>query len=164
MDKYEYLAGEDLKATPTVTEKAWFEASQMCRTFNNEMNKEDKKEGLLKRLKNIEDKSGKQLKAIEDQEEKTNTHTRYKIKPLPLKSIYSQAVKDKRINNSEAKIVFKILADIEGSKIDYSKLVYRSRYNKYFDFARFGSLSRFYLSLMNNRIGINLAKVNIKEF
>ena len=73
-------------------------------------------------------------------------------------------MKDKRINNSKAKIVFKILADIKGSKIDYSKLVYRSGYNNYFDFARFGSLSRFYLSLMNNRIGINLAKLNIKEF
>ena len=76
VDKYEYLADEDLKATPTVTEQARFEPSPMCRTFKNEMNKEDKKEGLLKRLKNIEDKSGKQLKAIEDQEEKTNIHTR----------------------------------------------------------------------------------------
>ena len=34
------------------------------------LKEEDKKEGLLKRLKNIEEKSGKQLKAIENQEEK----------------------------------------------------------------------------------------------
>ena len=34
------------------------------------LKEEDKKEGLLNRLKNIEGKSGKQLKAIENQEEK----------------------------------------------------------------------------------------------
>ena len=34
------------------------------------MEEEDKKEGLLKRLINIEEKSGKQLKAIEDQGQK----------------------------------------------------------------------------------------------
>ena len=34
--------------------------------FNKRLSKDDKKEGLFKRLKNIEDKNGKQLKAIED--------------------------------------------------------------------------------------------------
>ena len=34
------------------------------------MDKDDKKEGLLKRWKNIEDKSGEQLQVIKDQEEK----------------------------------------------------------------------------------------------
>ena len=33
------------------------------------MKEEEKKEGLLKRLKNIEDKNEEQLKAIEDQKE-----------------------------------------------------------------------------------------------
>ena len=46
---------------------------------------------------------------------------------------------------------------MEGSKTDYSKLVYRSGDNKYIDFARFARL-------MNNRIGINLARINMKEF
>ena len=46
---------------------------------------------------------------------------------------------------------------MEGSKTDYSKLVYRSGDNKYIDFARFARL-------MNNRIGINLARLNMKEF
>ena len=32
---------------------------------------------------------------------------------------------------------------LEGSKIDYSKLVYRSGDNEYFDFARFGPLSSY---------------------
>ena len=46
---------------------------------------------------------------------------------------------------------------MEGSKTDNSKLVYRSGDNKYIDFARFARL-------MNNRIGINLARLNMKEF
>ena len=36
--------------------------------------------------------------------------------------------------------MFKILEDMEGSKINYSKLVHRSGDNKYFNFAVFRSL------------------------
>ena len=53
---------------------------------------------------------------------------------------------------------------MEGSKIDYSKLMYRSGDNKYFDFSKYGLLSSFYLKLMNEVIGINVAKLNMKEF
>ena len=73
-------------------------------------------------------------------------------------------MKDGRIDNSEAKKVFKIFEDIEGSEIDYSKFVYKSGDNKYFDFSRFGSLPSFYLRLTNSRIGSNLEKLNMKEF
>ena len=62
------------------------------------------------------------------------------------------------------KKMFKTFEDMEGSKIDYSKLMYRSGNNKYFDFARFGLLSSFYLKLINENIGINVAKLNMKEF
>ena len=36
--------------------------------FNKGLEKDDKKEGVLKRLKNIEGKNKEQLKAIKDQE------------------------------------------------------------------------------------------------
>ena len=62
------------------------------------------------------------------------------------------------------KKIFKILEDMEGSKTDYSKLVYRSGDNEYFDFTRFGSLSCFYLKLLNGSFGINVAKLKLKEF
>ena len=81
LDKYEYLTGEDLKVKPTVIEQARFEFSPLGCVFNKGMKEEDKKEGLLKSLKNIEEKSGKQLKAIEDQREKINILSHYKIKP-----------------------------------------------------------------------------------
>ena len=53
---------------------------------------------------------------------------------------------------------------MEGSKIDYSKLVSRSGDNEYFDFARFGLLSSFCLKFINGSVGINVAKLKLKEF
>ena len=104
LDKYEYLTGEDLDLKPSTVEQARFEYSQLGRIFNKGLKEEDKKEEVLKRQKNIEDKIGKQLKAIEDQKElQTKFFSKNKIKPTLLKSIYSQEVKDGKIDNNEAK-------------------------------------------------------------
>ena len=68
LDKYELLTGEDLGLKPSTVEQAKFEYSPLGRIFNKGLNKdEDKKEGLLKRLKNIEDKNEQQLQVIKDQ-------------------------------------------------------------------------------------------------
>ena len=64
LDKYEYLTGEDLGLKPSTVEQAKFEYSPLGKIFNKGLDKdEDKKEGLLKRLKNIEDKNEELLKA-----------------------------------------------------------------------------------------------------
>ena len=54
LDKYEYLTGEDLGLKPNTIEQAKFEYSPFCKIFNNGLSEDDKKEGLFKRLKNIE--------------------------------------------------------------------------------------------------------------
>ena len=65
LDKYEYLTGEDLGLKPSTVEQAKFEYFLLGKIFNKGLDKdEDKKEGLLKRLKNTEDKNEKQLKEI----------------------------------------------------------------------------------------------------
>ena len=51
---------------------------------------------------------------------------------------------------------------MERSEIDYSKLVYKSGDNKYFDFNL--TLFCFYLKLINGSIGINATKLSIEEF
>ena len=66
MDKYEYLAGEDLGYKPGVVEQAKFEYSPLGKIFNKGLDKEDKKEGLLKRLKNVEVKNEQQLRKLSD--------------------------------------------------------------------------------------------------
>ena len=166
LGKYEYLTVEDLGLKPSTVKQAKFEYSPLGRVFNKGIKKkEGKEEGLLKRLKNIEDKNKEQLKAIEDQKEvQAKVISRNKIKPSLLKSIYSQEVKYGRIDYDEAKKIFKTLKDMEGSKTDYSKLVYRSDDDEYFNFTRFGLLSSFYLKLINGNIGISVAKLNMEEF
>ena len=59
------MTGEDLRLKPSTVEQAKFEYFLLGKIFNKGLDKdEDKKEGLLKRLKNIEDKNEKQLKEI----------------------------------------------------------------------------------------------------
>ena len=55
--------------TPSTAKQKRFEYSPLGKFFNRGLKEEGKKEGLLKRLKNIEDKNEEQLKAIEDQKE-----------------------------------------------------------------------------------------------
>ena len=61
---------EDLGYKISVIEQARFEYSPLGKIFNNRLTEEDKKEGLLKRLRIIEVKNEEQLKAIEDQRKK----------------------------------------------------------------------------------------------
>ena len=67
-DKYEYLTGEDFCLKPNTIEQARFEYSPLGKSFNKGLDKDDKKERLLKKLENIKDKmksSYKQLKIRE---------------------------------------------------------------------------------------------------
>ena len=65
LDKYEYLTGEDLGLKPSTIEQAKFEYSPLGKIFIKGLNKDDQKDGLFKRLKNIKSKNEEQLKAIE---------------------------------------------------------------------------------------------------
>ena len=54
MDKQECLTGEDLGLKPSTIEQAKFEYSSQGKIFNKGLSEDDKKGGLFKRLKNIE--------------------------------------------------------------------------------------------------------------
>ena len=66
LDKYEYLTGEDLGYRPDPMQKAKFKYSPLSQVFNKGLTRDEKSEGLLKRLKNIEDKTDNQLIEIEN--------------------------------------------------------------------------------------------------
>ena len=66
LDKYEYLTGEDLGYKPDVVQKAKFEYSPLGQVFNKGLQKDEKQVGLLKRPKNIENKTDNQLKENKD--------------------------------------------------------------------------------------------------
>ena len=57
LDKYELFTGEDLGVKPSTVEQAKFEYSPLGKIFNKGLSKDDKKEGLFKRLENIKDKN-----------------------------------------------------------------------------------------------------------
>ena len=64
LPKYEYLTGKDLGYKPSVAQQARFNYSPLTKLVNMGLKDEEKKDGLLKRLKNFEDKSEEQLKTI----------------------------------------------------------------------------------------------------
>ena len=66
LPKYEYLTKKDLKYKPDAFEQAKFEYSPLGKVFTEELDKSDRNEGLLKRLKNIEDRNNNQLLAIKN--------------------------------------------------------------------------------------------------
>ena len=83
LDKCKYLTGEDLNSKPNTVDQAKFDYSPLSKFFNKGLKEEDKKEGILKRLKNIEDK---RLKAIKSNNEKIKEVTDFIEKPLSPKA------------------------------------------------------------------------------
>ena len=66
LPKYEYLTKKDLKYKPDAFEQAKLEYSPLGKVFTDGLDKSDRNEGLLKRLKNIEDRNNNQLLAIKN--------------------------------------------------------------------------------------------------
>ena len=66
LPNYKYLTKKDLGYKPDAFEQAKFEYSPLGKVFTDGLDKSDKNEGLLKRFKNIEDKSNNQLLAIKN--------------------------------------------------------------------------------------------------
>ena len=54
LDKYEYLTGKDVNLKPSTIEQAKFEYSLLGKIFNKGLSEDNQKEGLFKRLKDIE--------------------------------------------------------------------------------------------------------------
>ena len=87
LDKHEYVTGKDLGLRPSTVEQAKFEYSPLGKFFFKGLEKEeDKKEGLLKRLKNIEDKNEKQLETIKNKTENMKEVTDFVNQSLSLEA------------------------------------------------------------------------------
>ena len=64
MDKYKLLTGEDLGPKPSTIEQTKFKYSPLGKIFNKGLKEDDKKEGLFKRLENIEDKNEELINTV----------------------------------------------------------------------------------------------------
>ena len=85
LDKYEYLTGEDVGLKLSTVEQTRFEYSPLGTFFNKRLIEDDKKEGLFKRLKNIEDTNEELLKA-KNQTENIKEVTDFIDEPLRLEA------------------------------------------------------------------------------
>ena len=70
LGQYEYLTAENMGFKPSTVKQANFEYSPFGNMFNKGLDKDDQKEGLFKRLENINDKNEVQLQAIKYQGKK----------------------------------------------------------------------------------------------
>ena len=95
LDKYEYLTGEDLGCRPDPVQKAKFEYSPLGQVFNKGLTTDEKSEGLLKRIKNIEDKTDNQLIAVENNIVNQPSAIKDGINNQPL------SIKDRKISDTK---------------------------------------------------------------
>ena len=113
MDKYEYLTGEDLGLKSSAVEQAKFEYSPLGITFNKGLDKDDQKERLFKRLKNIEDKNEEQLE------------------------LFSKANKSNRLAKNESDCNYENKFDFYKFYKDFQNFKNRSLGSKYDDVSKF---------------------------
>ena len=107
LDKHEYLTGEDLGLKPSTIEQAKFEYSPLGKNFNKGLDKDDQKEGLLKRLKNIEDKN-EELPKVKTKNENIKEVTDFIKEPLSLEAenlIEQIKIKQKDVDYRKLKII-----------------------------------------------------------
>ena len=131
---------------PDVVQKAKFEYSPLGHMFNKGLEKDEKQVGLLKRLKNIEDKTDNQLAVQKG--------------PPNMKSI-SYSIRERmplKARNMLDKLV------IAENSIDYRSLHFIGGNNVDYDFRSFKSVSELFKSVYNGHILIPAAEREQDDF
>ena len=159
--KYEYLTKKDLGYKPNAFEQAKFEYSPLGKVFTDGLDKSDKNEGLLKRLKNIEDKSNNQLLTIKNIsrpaiKSKTNGNVSDEYKTI---QDYKQELIDKNIlkligvkkfddivdkwkQTKNKKIVFKNAGDKVGTQNFDIYKIFKNYLNEEIDYRRINMIKK----------------------
>ena len=154
LDKYELLTGEDLGLKPSTIEQTKFEYSPLGKIFNKGLSKDDKKEGLFKRLENIKDKNEKQLQASKDQGEKQLKELKNTDKSKMLKAIGEISKKNDEAN----KLLFEFRKIDE--TLDNAEVVSTKTDGTKYDFNRFLFPLKFIEKNHNYEITLDEAKNN----
>ena len=148
LDKYELLAGKDLDLKRSTVVQAKFEYSPLGRIFNKGLNKdEDKKEGLLKRLKDIEDKNEKLLEVKNNTKENIKKVTDFVDQPFSL----------------EAKELIEKIKNIQ-KDVDYRKLKIKGGDNLDYDFSDYKTFKELFRDLYYKETTIYDVKRKQDEF
>ena len=146
LDKYERLTSEGLGLKPSTVEEAKFEYSQLGKVFTKWLDIDDQKEGLFKRLKNIEDKNKVLLKA-KNKIESIKEVTDFVDKPLSV----------------EAKELIEEIRVIQKYS-DYRKVKINGGNNVNYDFSDYKTFRELFKGLYYKRFAIDEAKREQDEF
>ena len=167
LGKYENLTGEDLGLKPSTVEQAKFEYSPLGKIFNKGLDKDDKKEGLFKRLKDI---GNGQKKLIKDDDNERIYYT--------LRSEFDDKDKKQQTNNIDTKSlnVFNYLKSLSqkandlmdeikdaDDDIDDGKLLSIGSNKETFEFNTFDMPLKFLLNIYNAKISLKEAEFVQRE-
>ena len=147
LDRYELLTGEDLGFKPSTVEQAKFEYSPLGEIFNKGLDKEEKKERLLKRLKYIEDKNEKLIKTTKNKTEniKEITHS------------FQESL------GPEAKALIEEIKTKE-KNVDYKKLKFTGDNDVTYDFSDYKTFKQLFEDLYSKKMTIDDAEMKQDEF
>ena len=129
VDEYGFLTGKDLGLKPSTIEQAKFEYSPLGKVFTKGLNKDDQKDRLFKRLKNIEDKNEQLLKI--------------KNKTENIKEIINLI---KEPSSPEAMALLEEIKTMQ-KNVDYRKLNITSGNNVTYDFSDFKTFNDLFKDL-----------------
>ena len=161
LPKSEDLTKKDLGYKPAAFEQAKFEYSPLGKVFTDGLDKSNRKEGLLKRLKNIEDRSNNQLLAIKNiprpaikGENNSNVNDEYKTiqdfkqELIDKYILHLDGVKefdnviDKWKQTKDKKIVYKnVDAKVNTQKFNIYK-IFENYLNKKIDYGRINDIEK----------------------
>ena len=146
LDKYELLTSEDLGLKPSTVEQAKFEYSPLGKGFNKGLSEDDKKEGLLKQLKNIEDKNEQLLKR-KNKRENIKEVTCFGGEPL----------------SPEAKVLIEKITVIQ-KDVNYRRLIHRGGNKVTYDFSDYKTFNELFRDLYYKNMTINDAEMKQNKF
>ena len=146
LDKYKYLTAKDLAIKPSTIKKAKFEYSPLGKIFNKYLSEDNKKEGLLKKLINIEDKN-EQLLKIKKKTENIREVTDFVGEPL----------------SPEAIALIEEIRAIQ-KDVDYRKLKIRGGNNVEFNFSDYKTFNELYRDLYYKNMATNNAEMKQNKF
>ena len=147
LDKYELLSGEDLNLKRSTVEQAKFECSPLGRIFNKGLSEDDKKQGLLKKLKNVEDKNEKLLEVKNKTKENIKEITDFVDQPLSF----------------EAKELIEEIKNIQ-KDVDYRKLKIKGGNNVYYDFSDYKTFKELFKDLYYKETAVDDVERKQDEF
>ena len=138
------MIGEDLGLKPSTVEKSKSEYFPLGKTFNKALNKEDKKAGLLKKLKYIEEKI-EQLLNIKNKTKNIKDVTDFVEEPFSL----------------EEKA---LIEEIRTIQKDVGKLIIRGGHKVTYNFRNYETFKELFRDLCYKKMTINDAKMKQNEF